>query len=363
MISQDPANMNYLTGYDAWSFYYAQCVLVHINEDEPICFLRPMDAGGAYIKTYLQDKNIIKYDEKCIHTWPSHPYDYLVEEIKRRKWDNQCIGLEMDSHYFTAYCYEKIKQGLPNAKIKDSERLVNWVRLVKSNAEIDLMRIASKITEKGMKTAIESINPGVRQCDAVAEIQKSLIGGTPEFGGDYSGIVPLLPTGKGTSASHLTWTEEKFIKGEATIVELAGVYKKYNCPMARTIMLGKADQKKIDTMKATNEALDSGISEIKPGKTCDEVAQKFWKVLDKYGIKKNSRTGYSIGIGYPPDWGEHTLNIQKGDKTILQPNVTFHMIAVMQFGNWGAHSSESIRVTEKGYELFCDFSREWHIKE
>ncbi len=363
MISQDPANMNYLTGYDAWSFYYAQCVLVHINEDEPICFLRPMDAGGAYIKTYLQDKNIIKYDEKCIHTWPSHPYDYLVEEIKRRKWDNQCIGLEMDSHYFTAYCYEKIKQGLPNAKIKDSERLVNWVRLIKSDTEIDLMRIASKITEKGMKTAIESINPGVRQCDAVAEIQKSLIGGTPEFGGDYSGIVPLLPTGKGTSASHLTWTEEKFIKGEATIVELAGVYKKYNCPMARTIMLGKADQKKIDTMKATNEALDSGISEIKPGKTCDEVAQKFWKVLDKYGIKKNSRTGYSIGIGYPPDWGEHTLNIQKGDKTILQPNVTFHMIAVMQFGNWGAHSSESIRVTEQGYELFCDFSREWHIKE
>jgi Xaa-Pro dipeptidase/ectoine hydrolase len=363
MISQDPANMNYLTGYDAWSFYYAQCVLVHINEDEPICFLRPMDAGGAYIKTYLQDKNIIKYDEKCIHTWPSHPYDYLVEEIKRRKWDNQCIGLEMDSHYFTAYCYEKIKQGLPNAKIKDSERLVNWVRLVKSNAEIDLMRTASKITEQGMKTAIESINPGVRQCDAVAEIQKSLIGGTPEFGGDYSGIVPLLPTGKGTSASHLTWTEEKFIKGEATIVELAGVYKKYNCPMARTIILGEPDQKKIDTMKATNEALDAGISEIKPGKTCDEVAQKFWKILDKYGIKKSSRTGYSIGIGYPPDWGEHTLNIQKGDKTILQPNVTFHMIAIIQFGNWGVESSESIRVTENAYELLCNFSRGLHIKE
>ena len=132
--------------------------------------------------------------------------------------------------------------------------------------------------------------------------------------------------------------------------------------MARTILLGEPDQKKIDTMKATNEALNAGISEVKPGKTCDEVAQKFWKVLDKYGIKKSSRTGYSIGIGYPPDWGEHTLNIQKGDKTILQPNVTFHMIAVMQFGNWGVESSEAIRVTEKGYELFCKFSRELHIK-
>ena len=85
LVSHDPANMNYLTGYDAWSFYYAQCVLVHINEDEPICFLRAQDSGGGYIKTYLQHKNIISYDEKYIHTWPLHPYQYLVEIVKDRK--------------------------------------------------------------------------------------------------------------------------------------------------------------------------------------------------------------------------------------------------------------------------------------
>ena len=362
LISQDTANMNYLTGYDAWSFYYAQCVIVHVNADEPICFVRAQDAGGAYIKTYLKDQNIIKYHEKYIHTWPLHPYDYLVEIIKQRKWDKLNIGLEMDSHYFTAYCYEKIKQGLPNAKLKDSERLVNWVRLVKSNAEIDLMKAAALISEKGMKIAIESINPGVRQCDAVAEIQKALFKGTPEFGGEYSGIATLLPTGKGTSASHLTATQDKFVSGEATIIEISGVHKRYHVPMARTVLLGKGEQKKIDAMKATNEALDAGIAVTKPGNTADDVAQKFWGVLDKYNIKKESRTGYSIGIGYPPDWGEHTLNISKGDKTILQPNVTFHMIAVMQFGDWGVEASESIRVTQKSSETFCKFSRELHIK-
>ena len=54
-------------------------------------------------------------------------------------------------------------------------------------------------------------------------------------------------------------------------------------------------------MKATNEALDAGIEVTKPGNTANDVAKKFWGVLDKYGIKKESRTGYSIGIGYPPD--------------------------------------------------------------
>ena len=362
LISQDTANMNYLTGYDAWSFYYAQCVIVHVNAEEPICFVRAQDEGGAYIKTYLKDENIIKYHEKYIHTWPSHPYDNLVEIIKQRKWDKLSIGLEMDSHYFTAYCYEKIKQGLPNAKLKDSERLVNWVRLVKSNAEINYMKSAALISQKGMKTAMETINPGVRQCDAVAEIQRTLFKGTPEFGGEYSGITTLLPTGKGTSASHLTATQDKFVEGEATIVEISGVYKRYHVPLARTVLLGKPEQKKVDAMKATIEALETGISAVKPGNTADDVAQKFWEVLDKYNIKKESRTGYSIGIGYPPDWGEHTLNISKGDKTILQPNVTFHMIAVMQFGDWGVEASESVRVTETGSQLFCNMSKKLHIK-
>ena len=57
LISQDTANMNYLTGYDAWSFYYAQCVIVHVNAEEPLCFVRAQDAGGAYIKTYLKKEN------------------------------------------------------------------------------------------------------------------------------------------------------------------------------------------------------------------------------------------------------------------------------------------------------------------
>ena len=362
LISHDTNNINYLTGYDAWSFYYAQCAIVHINAEEPICFVRKQDAGGAFIKSYVKKENIIVYDEHYIHTWPKHPYDYLVKIIKDKKWDKLSIGLEMDAHYFTAFCYEKIKRGLPGANIKDSDRLVNWARLVKSDAEIAYMKSAAKISEIGMKTAFDAIKPGVRQCDAVGEIQKALFYGTPEFGGEYSSIATLLPTGKGTSASHLTATQEKFVEGEATIVELSGVYKRYHAPMARTVLLGKPDQLKIDTMKKTIEALQAGIDATKPGNTVNDVAQAFWKVLDKYEIEKTSRTGYSIGIGYPPDWGEHTLNIYKGDMTLLESNICFHMIAVMQFGDWGVEASEAVRVTDKGAELFCNMSKELHVK-
>ena len=363
LVSQDTANINYLTGYDAWSFYYAQCVIIHVDSEEPLLFVRDQDAGGAFLQNCWSQENIIVYAEKYIHTWPNHPYDYLIEIIKNKNWDKLSIGLEMDSHYFTAFCYKKLLDGLPDATLKDCERLVNWVRFVKSDAEIDLMKNAALITDKSMQTAIDVINPGVRQCDAVGEIQKAMFYGTPEYGGEYSSIATLLPTGAGTSASHLTATQERFVKGEATIIEIAGVYKRYHAPLARTVLLGKAEQKKIDAINATNEALNEGISAIKPGNTADDVAQKFWAVLDKYDIKKESRTVYSIGIGYPPDWGEHTINISKGDPTILQPNVTFHMIAVMQFGDWGVEASHSLRVTESGSEKFSDFSSDLFIKE
>ena len=362
LISHDTANMYYLTGYDAWSFYYAQCVLVHAELDEPLCFVRAQDAGGAFIKTYLKKENIIIYNENYIHKWPKHPYDYLVQIIKERKWDKLSIGLEMDAHYFTAFCYEKIKNGLPNAKIKDSERLVNWVRLVKSEAEINYMKSAALITEKAMHTAMNVINIDVRQCDAVGEIQKSLFYGTENVGGEYASITTLLPTGPGTSASHLTATQDKFKNGESTIIEISGCVRRYHAPLARTVQLGKPEPKKVDAMNATIEALNAGINVVKPGNLANDVAQEFWKVLDKYKIKKESRTGYSIGIGYPPDWGEHTLNIYKGDMTVLKPNVTFHMIAVMQFGDWGVEASESIRVTENGNELLNNFPKELHIK-
>ena len=51
LISQDTANMNYLTGYDAWSFYYAQSVIVHANAEEPLCFVRAQETTFTCVKT------------------------------------------------------------------------------------------------------------------------------------------------------------------------------------------------------------------------------------------------------------------------------------------------------------------------
>ena len=362
LLVADPANIYYLCGFDAWSFYMPQTMIISSKLDEPICFVRQMDVGGAYIQTYLKDENIIAYPEKLVHMPPRHPYEYLVEVIKDKKLDTGVIAVEMDAHYFTATCYSKLVDGLSNCKLIDSGFLVNWVRFIKSDKEIEYMHQAARNVEVGMQAAIDHINVGTRQCDAAAAIYGGLIKGMEGFGGDYPSIAPMLPTGQGTSAAHLTWSNELFKENEATVIEISGAYKRYHCPMARTVFLGKEDQEKLDVMNKTIEALEEGKAAIKAGVTADSVAQRFWKVLDKYNIKKDSRTGYSIGAGFPPDWGERTLNISKDDPTILETNCTFHMIAVMQMGDWGVEASDAIRVTDNGFEVLSDFSKELVFK-
>nr|WP_287025060.1 aminopeptidase P family N-terminal domain-containing protein [Vibrio sp.] len=54
LIIHDPSNMAWLTGYDGWSFYVPQCVVVSTS-GEPIWFGRYLDANGAFRTVYTRD--------------------------------------------------------------------------------------------------------------------------------------------------------------------------------------------------------------------------------------------------------------------------------------------------------------------
>ena len=361
IIVTDPSNMNYITGYDGWSFYVPQGVIISLDHDQPIWFGRMQDSKGAIVTTFLKKENILGYPENLIQDPPKHPYDYLTSFLKTKKWDNKNIGVEMDSYYYTAECHSRLVNQCPNAIFYDANLLVNWVRLIKSKDEIKYMKDASVLVQLGMQKAYDTIKPGVRQNEVAGKIQNSLLSGNDEIGGEYSGLTIILASGISASASHLTPTDKKFVNNEGTIIELGGVKNRYHCPMSRTVYIGNPDKKTDETMKITNEAFENALSFVKPGNTANDVAIGFWNILSKYGLEKESRLGYSIGIGYPPDWGEHTMSIRKNDMTILQPNITFHMIAGMWMDTWGLEISESIQVTESGYKLFCNFPRLLHL--
>ncbi len=362
LIVCDPSNMAWLTGYDGWSFYVPQCVVLAM-EGEPLWYGRGQDGNGAKRTAFMSHDHIVGYPDYYVQSTERHPMDYLCGVLKARNWDRFSIGVEMDNYYFSAASYESLKTYLPEAVFKNANALVNWQRAIKSETEINYMRIAARIVEKMHTHILERIEPGLRKNELVAEIYHTGICGVEGHGGDYPAIVPLLPTGADASASHLTWDDKPFASGAGTFFEIAGCYKRYHCPLSRTIYLGKPPHEYLKAEKAVLEGIAAGLEVAKPGNRCEDISAAFLKVLARYGIEKDSRCGYSIGLSYPPDWGERTMSLRPGDQSLLQPGMAFHFIPALWMEDWGLEITESILITETGVETFCNYPRQLFVKD
>lgn len=361
LIVTDPSNMCWLTGYDGWSFYVTQCILLPVD-DRPLWFGREMDVNGAKLTTFLPFSRMIGYPDHYVQSTTVHPMDYLADIIKSWGFGSRAIGMEMDSHYFSARCHRSLEFHLPNAKLGDATGLVNWLRAVKSPQEIEYMRKAGRIVESMHKHIIDIIEPGMTKKDLAAELYYQGIKGVDDEGGDYPSIVPLISTGREASAPHLTWDGTKIKENDVTFFEIAGCYKRYHCPLARSIFLGSPPQRIRNAEKALQEAKTSALENAKPGNTCEDIAQAFFNTLYQHGFAKSSRCGYSIGLGYPPDWGERTMSLRSGDRTILKQGMTFHFMPGLWYDDWGLEITESILITEDGVETLTDLPGELFVR-
>ena len=361
LIVVDPSNMNWLTGYDGWSFYTHQCVLV-TQSGEPIWYGRAMDAKGAVRTVYMSDDSVIPYPDIYVQTPERHPMDLLAQIVSDKGWGNCQIGVEMDNYYFSAAAFQSLQNGLPDAKFQDATGLVNWQRTVKSEQELVYMKRAGRIVEEVHRRIFERIEPGMRKNDLVAEIYSAAIAGADGHGGDYPAIAPMVPSGADASAAHLTWDDRPLKSNEGTFFEIAGCHRRYHCPLCRTIYLGKPPKKFLNAERAVQEGMSAGLEQARPGNVAEDVANAFHRVLKKHGMEKESRVGYPIGVSYPPDWGERTISFRPGDRSELKENMTFHFMTAIWEEDWGLEVTESFIVRRDGPELLANYPRKLFVK-
>ena len=358
----DPSNQAWLTGYDGWSFYVHQGVIL-THDGPPVWWGRYMDSVGAGRTCWMKTDAILGYADHYVQSTERHPMQDLAGHLRIMGLERARIGVEMENYYYSAKAHQVLVSELPNARITDATALVNWERLVKSEVELEFVRKAGRISSHITRVALEKAEPGLRKNDLVAAITHAAIAGVDDIWGDYPAIVPLTPSGKDATAAHLTWNGDRMRAGEATFFELSGVYRRYHAPLCRTVFLGQPGQEVLDAEAAQLEGIEAGLDAARAGnRTCD-IANALIGVLARHGIQREGRAGYPIGLSYPPDWGERTASIRSEDTTVLEPGMVFHFMPALWMDDWGLETTETIIITENGPpEVLSDVERKIFVK-
>jgi ectoine hydrolase len=358
----DPSNQAWLTGYDGWSFYVHQGVIV-LPDADPIWWGRNQDTNGALRTVWMEADRVFGYADGFVQSTERHPMQELGRHLEALGYASGRIGVEMDNYYYSAKAHAALTERLPKASVVDATALVNWKRAVKSAPELAFIRKAAQISEKIVDGLIERVEPGVPKNEIVAEIYRDAVRGVEGAWGDYPAIVPLFPSGSDAAAPHLTWDGRPFATGEATFFEISGCYRRYHAPFCRTLFLGTPPDFLKRAEAALVEGLEAGLEAARAGNRACDVANALAAPLEAAGIERGARCGYPIGLSYPPDWGERTISLRSEDTTVLEPNMTFHFMPGLWMKDWGIEITESIRIRDNGAaETFCNRPRKMFVK-
>ncbi|MFO0995431.1 MAG: Xaa-Pro peptidase family protein [Alphaproteobacteria bacterium] len=351
LVVTSSANITYLTG-NLTRMFSIHALVVSAREEEPTLIVRGIDQAGTFHHTFLERRSIVAYSDAYVGKADKTGFDAIIELLLERGLTDRGLGLELGS--LSALAAEKFKARLPKVRIVDCSKLVDWVRLLKSDLEIAVMREASAIVDAAIMRAAEVIRPGVREADAAAEIVATQVRGDGK-GPRATGVLPLLMCSTPrTGVSHILWSEDVFRQGSQVNVELSGNRYGYTAAIMRTFTIGTAPERLRRLHEAEVAGLEAALEVVRPGRTCGDIASAFYRTIEKLGFKKETRCGYAIGI----DWVEPTASLQVSDMTELKPNMTFHLM----LGNWveedfGYVLSETFRVAESGVEVLTKAPR------
>jgi Xaa-Pro dipeptidase len=166
---------------------------------------------------------------------------------------------------------------------------------------------------------------------------------------------------------HATWEGRRVEPGEHVFLEVGGCYRRYHTAMMRTAVLGALSPSMERAQSRMLEALQKVESAIRPGLTvsdADNIVRDIISGTDDEGILI-TRSGYSIGIAFPPSWDEgYIVSLMQGVSTTLKEGMTFHLIPWVWGvdGNKTVGISDTVYVTADGCKSFFTMDREFTLK-
>ena len=354
VVISDPENLMYLTDYQTTGYSYFQALVVPL-EKEPFMITRRLEESNVHARTWVEITRPYPDTGDAIQM--------LVEALREFGLSGKCVGYERNSYFFPAYHQDTIHTSFTDGRLLDCFGIVEEGRICKSEVEIEAMRRAAIATEAGMQAGIEACAAGVTENEIGAAISSAMF----RAGGEPPAVMPYVTSGPRTMIGHATWEGRTVQPGEHVFMEVGGCYRRYHTAMMRTVVLGELSNSMLMAQERMKHALCEVKDLLRPGVTVSDADNLVRNIIsdNEVGAQLITRSGYSIGIAFPPSWDEgYILSLKQGNNRVLEKGMTFHIIPWM----WGVDGdktvgiSDTILITERGCESFFTLDEDFVVK-
>lgn len=289
-----------------------------ISLPENVTYLTGKDTGKILLTPeigFLWTKGLYQEIYRDLYSSKGYPFhlevyekDVIKKKIRELRIKRLCVeNLDLLS-------YNRLKKELRlNLKVTD---IVENQRAVKSRYEIELLKKSVKIANKGMKKAIKVIKDGVREIDAVTEIEHEIRKQGSESPSFKEGMI--LASGKNSADIHAKATRRKIQTGDLVVVDLGARYSGYYSDMTRTFSVGRSSTEEWKILELVKEIQNKAIDRLEVGMKAKEIHNFVETEIERGGYKFYHAAGHGIGLDV------HELpNINSRSKDILKEGMVF----------------------------------------
>ena len=348
-----PENNYYLSGYNTTGYYMYQGLLVPAS-GEPVPIVRSLEQTLLETGTWIGSGEVYRDTDD--------PAEFTARVVQKHFGTGLTVGVEEDGFFLPVQFHRTILAAMPDATLVDASGIVEAQRAIKSPQELEYIRHACRAATDGLIRGIDAVKAGTNENRIAAEVYQGLL----EAGSEYPGDQPYVAAGWRSGLAHATWSNRQVDEGDIVFLEIGGSINRYAGAHMRVVACGKPDPEAERRADVVSEALTAAIDEIKPGARSGDVDDACRGVIERagYGQYFRHRTGYSLGLGFPPGWGEgHIADLKPDGDTELQPNTVYHLVPILHDPScFGIGMSESVLVTDTGCEVLTAYPRELQVR-
>lgn len=237
-------------------------------------------------------------------------------------------------------------------RLVPDQAVISGLRIIKSEDEVNYIREAAAISDKGFLHILDYIRPGISELDIALELEFFL----RKNGSEGLAFPIISASGENGSLPHAEPSNKKLKKGEFLTLDFGSKVEGYCSDMTRTVSLGEADDKLKEIYEVTLQAQLKALESIGPDKTGIEVDKQARDYISSKGYGKYF--GHGLGHGVGLNVHEAPTLSKRGDNILKPGMVVSCEPGIYLPGQGGVRIEDLVVITENGYENLVSSPKE-----